>query len=892
MRDIPSGSLALLSSREQLEPVNLIAVAWTKGGQLHYYSDKGIANDDGVVVTPGKIVSLGSIDQSQRSDSSGLSGTLTITLDDRDGTLKTIFNTNDIHKQIVKVYQWFWGLPDSDKFLIFDGQISTPLIWDEGARTLTFDVVTRIEDQEVGWSAEMGNFNLVSQDLLGVGWPMVFGTVVHSPTLQLENIPTGFTTGGFGLQDQTLAFEMAALSDLLQQAILATQYFSLISTEANVQDDPQVATYVQMQVDIQAQIDQLKLVLAWQVGAGSGPVGIIPTVFVNRKFSGVVRVGSNLFTATINKFSGTLNCTPVIVPGDVAGAGLRSGFQYFPAGSQVTIADNYPLDYVVSITPGTVLAVFALRSWNGTQQLSKVPPAYYSVRHEVDGPFDTTIVTLHKPLSVIAFQENQKTQVWENNFGQSLPGHIINNVDWQDQLYVTFQSDIGPNPVDILIYFITNFTSNTYDATSFGHVHDKVATFPMNFTYTERANVLDVLTDIAYQARCVIFLREDIFFLVYLPETPTSVATLTEDDIVEGSLQVTTTSTEDLITKYTATFRPDYSPFYEKPVTAIFRFNIAKYGMHEESHDFYCYNDFYRVEKVASFWMIRKSQTWKLLKAKLLLNMIGLEVFDGVTLHFATKYIANGDVIGFVTNCTYNTEDKTIDVEIWTPVLLGTMEPNKFAWPSGLTENDIWPPYHDIGSGAGASFSGGYNQGGGGAPRLPVGVIDGYSYIEDEQATLARQEEGLAQRSTWTGGDPQPGDDTVYAGYVADNTPSVTADIDTPFTPTPGPDPTETYKYNDKPDPTIPKIANVVPGRILEYIGPDEGTNLVMYKVELYDKGLRNAPTIKKVGQLQINPTKRIPPNTWTLINTNQGTDKDTGESFTDTVMQVPVWLV
>ena len=100
------------------------------------------------------------------------------------------------------------------------------------------------------------------------------------------------------------------------------------------------------------------------------------------------------------------------------------------------------------------------------------------------------------------------------------------------------------------------------------------------------------------------------------------------------SLQVTTTSTEELVTKYRATYRPDYSPFFSEPVNILLRYNIPKYGVHEESHDFYCYNTFNAVHAAATYWLIQKSQTWKILKARLLLTRLDLEVFDYVTLGF------------------------------------------------------------------------------------------------------------------------------------------------------------------------------------------------------------------------------------------------------------------
>ena len=67
-----------------------------------------------------------------------------------------------------------------------------------------------------------------------------------------------------------------------------------------------------------------------------------------------------------------------------------------------------------------------------------MPPDYYTVSTQVMGMGMTaTYVTLNEPLSTIAMLQNARTQIWENDFGKSLPAHIVNQIDWEDKLYVT-----------------------------------------------------------------------------------------------------------------------------------------------------------------------------------------------------------------------------------------------------------------------------------------------------------------------------------------------------------------------------------------------------------------------------------------------------------------------
>ena len=60
-------------------------------------------------------------------------------------------------------------------------------------------MVSQIEDKEIGFSAEEGNFPYIPSDLVGKAWPMVFGTVYDYPAVQMPMAVTGVTLGGVGI---------------------------------------------------------------------------------------------------------------------------------------------------------------------------------------------------------------------------------------------------------------------------------------------------------------------------------------------------------------------------------------------------------------------------------------------------------------------------------------------------------------------------------------------------------------------------------------------------------------------------------------------------------------------------------------------------------------------
>ncbi len=131
------------------------------------------------------------------------------------------------------------------------------------------------------------------------------------------------------------------------------------------------------------------------------------------------------------------------------------------AGSKVRLWTDRAVTYVASIVPGAVLAVKAYNSYTGARVLTPVPKDLYTVTTQTFGSVTAVLVTTTMPLSQILYQ---------------MPGDMTpTSAAWSDELYITFQSSIGPNIVDILNYIIDNYTNLGYDADSFAYVRTKLA---------------------------------------------------------------------------------------------------------------------------------------------------------------------------------------------------------------------------------------------------------------------------------------------------------------------------------------------------------------------------------------------------------------------------------
>jgi hypothetical protein len=331
-------------------------------------------------------------------------------------------------------------------------------------------------------------------------------------------------------------------------------------------------------------------------------------------------------------------------------------------GSAVRIASDQVQNYIVSITPGTVNNVKAYKTIAGVRRLVLVPNQYWS---QVNMDFGlatgaVSFVQLTRQLSAIPDQ------------------------GWEDEVFVTYTSSVGPNTVDIMEWLITHFSDLSWDTTSFNSVKASLNNFPSNFAIFDRPQIISLLQDIAFQCRCAIFLNDGVFFLKYLPDRPASIATITAADIIHKTLNVGITSTEDLVTKMNITWRQRYAEIdgTEPERKFILRNNIGKYGVQEQDYDWFIYNQLDIIKKAASFWLIRLSNVFKRISFQGQLNLLVAESYDAVTMNVDGSFFSSGSVLGVVESAEYNSDSKSIDFQVTLPIKVGTQTEYLLYWPN------------------------------------------------------------------------------------------------------------------------------------------------------------------------------------------------------------------
>jgi len=767
MRDLSAKALQKIAEQYGSEPVNMLEISWSDDIPIQVYAD---ITDNRI---RGKILELSSLDNIINVTDSADSQEISVVLDDTDGIIKAIMNNNDIHKRDVWVKQWFRGLPFNDRFLLFRGKISSPVVWNEGDRTVSFTILSQLEDKEVGFSPEEGQFPYIPKELIGQTWPLIFGTPLDVPAVQINKAITGTILCGVGIisgQQYHRSIPLGGNPPDTRLAEAQSRHVNFVASAWFDEDSKLYEQYKDQHSGLREQINrswdqyERKRICALrkrtgtvndaeEQGEGCNPVRVLggedfPRGEIELNIGGGVFTGyfnDDLFYITSrrhkeNEDQAEAAANPTGTPCDISAAtpAAPQGYLFedrippwksssvskrgwyttrgviFPAtpssnenqpdrtlqqfwvdaGTKVDNDGFIPLYYIVSIIPGTVLKVKAYKDFHGDKRLVDVPASLYNVINVTYGTIDTVQVVLIKALTSIPDQE------WAG-----------------DDIYVTFESSVGPHIVDILTYLIENYSDLAIDDTSFSNIRPKLLPFPANFAILNRTNIVDVLQEIAFQARCSLRISNGVFFLSYLPEEPTAVDTLRDDDIENQSVTVTLTDTEELVTKYTAEWRLSYAQ--ENLDKIVLRHNVNKYGIQEETYEYYIYNQPDIIFKVATFWLIRKSNSWKKFNCNVFLNKLNLETFDAVTLNFATNYVSNGDVKAIIEKATFDSANQTIELECWVPIKAGSMVEYPFAWPADEEVDEEFPTQEEYDAGN----AGGNGIGADAVGNLPIGQI-------------------------------------------------------------------------------------------------------------------------------------------------------------------------
>lgn len=333
------------------------------------------------------------------------------------------------------------------------------------------------------------------------------------------------------------------------------------------------------------------------------------------------------------------------------------------SGTLVTDCEDTEQHYIVNLLPSTIKAVHAYRYVEGEGDVfTPVPSSYYTKREAVDmGSYTITVLTFPRSLSTIAGEQ------------------------WKDEVYVTFNSSVGPNVVDIVEWLLETYTDVPVNASNFATIKAKMTNYPANFALFTRPNVLAEVERICWESRLALLLVSGEWQLVYLSEEVTEHDTLTEADIdLESGLTISYSSTDDLVTRFIVTFDKTYKPLEpdEKQTKVVLRHNVKQYGLQSRDEHFHIYNDWGLVEKSATFWLIRLANSWKRVNVSTFLTKIRTETFDTLLLDLTTQHVSLSDVKCLVEEATYDPSSNLMLFTLNTGIKTGELVQYEHFWPA------------------------------------------------------------------------------------------------------------------------------------------------------------------------------------------------------------------
>jgi len=360
---------------------------------------------------------------------------------------------------------------------------------------------------------------------------------------------------------------------------------------------------------------------------------------------------------------------------------LESGDVYIMrAGSKVFLKGDDTYIYIVSLTTGTVLSVAAYkyRKESDEKYLTEIPSDYYEIVETDYGEYTATEVHLTRKLSDI-------------------------DDSWQDdKIAVSFVSDIGPNPAEVIEWLIEKYSDYTIDESSFNTAKNYLDNYPCNFVLRGKQDLLGLINDIAYQARSEVKIKNGVVYMSYLAVGPNPVMTINDSLVYFQSsenLKLGLTDSDDLITNYKVKWSPAEVPIKSNnntEYTLSLKHNVGTYGLHKEEFNYYTLTTLSTILKTATFWLIRKANSWKTVSLTGPLPLLQLEVDDCVLLDLPE--LSSSTVKGIVQNTSFNPKDNSVELELWTPLKCGETEEYYWTWPASKPAVSVFPlPGEDAG---------------------------------------------------------------------------------------------------------------------------------------------------------------------------------------------------
>lgn len=664
-----------------VEPITIVKIEWDSG--TIYYSEKTFTL--GAINAQGKILTFNPIQAVRKTDVIGEAAGATLLLDDTDGSLKTIINTEVIEGKLVTIYQHFTGNDQADLTILLHGKIAGGIGWSEGERTLDISIDANIEDKEVGFAPDEDDVEDITPDAIDVPWPLCFGTVIHVPAVRVKREPIGhlleginqnydeFEIQGADLFPQEEAVQIVINRILYEGTFSGTTFTATSKNMAHhtnigfanrpamdphfedgsvawIDEDTNITglycyanTRIGYAVNRCVKQEGRKCFFAEPWGVHTG--GIVQYVILGvgeeiEETAGIPRAswGIDFIMETvitpwpIGFFDDIIN----VVAGAII---IRRGYWSIASGTEVKLKVSYIDLYVCNLLASTeVLAVYGHRKVKNNSVLVPIPSSYYTK--------DLAMSLAGQTVTALEF---------------ATPLEEYENEGWEGDVFVSLRSSIGTNTAYIIKWLVETYSNLIIDDETFDEVATKLGIYPANFAVFDQPNVLKLIEEIAWQARCALVIRNGIVSIIYLSELIAAGITLDESNIELKSLTLGFSETDDIITKLIGNYVVDYSGMKESIRRVVYKNNIDAFNLVEEEREFFIYNNGDLVKLSTYFWGYRYSNSWRKAAFKTFLDTLAFEPFD--TIEHDIAILSTNTVRGIIEDTSHDSDEHSITIK-------------------------------------------------------------------------------------------------------------------------------------------------------------------------------------------------------------------------------------
>lgn len=685
-RNIPANILDSLNQTHASEPLPVVEILLNSGTRRYSYKEFGDYDGELLSITP--VTSQG--DQSITARLASVN----ITIDDTNGEMYQYLCTEDIQFISAKVYLQYPSIDHVDALLLMTGRIQSRITWSEGDRTLQLTIDSFDPANEVGYAPEEGDFTDLHPDAIGKAWPLCFGSVLRVPAVRvikpdtgelsgtIDNVTEIFTVDGGSrfLQDTATTI---TVGNVKMHGIFTSDQFTVTSspvadftTPINIADrgsDTDVSVFWLSDASINLRGKYIKVTQDGET-------------YTNRVLQ---QIGAKCYMA--NAMPDDVLLTAGGQVAEAAGVALESWFiddttqhaldiNLIPdSDSEWTITDgayieswrtsvNYNV-YIANLLPAsTIYQVIGKRNYKNKEVYTPIPSSYYSILSSGE-----CVTLLGRNCTALRF----------NTSLESIEGE-----GWTGDVYVSLRSSqpttVAPetNTARIIQYLISTYATDlSVDSTSFNTVAGYIKYYPSNFMYNKVEPVLTLCAKIAWQARCALYIENNVVYIKYLSREPAPDHTVRANHIHEKTLNITMDD-NNIATRLISKWVHNYTGENDSTHEYIAKNNISRYGLHSREIDFFIYTNLQLVTLSTNFWLYRYSHIWKHMRCELFLSKAGVQHFDCIEENIDT--LGDFSIKGVVEEFSIDLDSPFVKIDVELACQSGTSIEDPLYWTAGI----------------------------------------------------------------------------------------------------------------------------------------------------------------------------------------------------------------